>query len=282
MIERVDSLNYPSGSVVPEAATTLEREGHCVLRSVFSPAEIDALRAEMLDVYARVPAEMRQSAITPEVGEMYRYWMFHHSPLCQRAIARREILDVLEPLLGGDCHVIACTSWRNPPGNALTPNGLQWHVDGGPHVPRAEGVPWPVNIAYPVFIVAVHIHLQDVTAADGPTACIPGSHMSGRVPPFERRWDLDLEYAGRGAVQHLVRAGDVDCRVSDVWHRRWPPTPEAKGRFFLQTNYARRDIAQRVLPAEQVNHASPESLARARDDRERRLLGLHPQGYFDA
>jgi hypothetical protein len=31
-----------------------------------------------------------------------------------------------------------------------------------------------------------------------------------------------------------------------------------------------------------VNHASPDSLARAGNDRERRLLGLHPQGYFDA
>lgn len=282
MLLRVDSLNYPSEAPVPEGARALERDGHCVLRGVFSAAEIAALRTEILEVYARVPAEMRDSAITPAVGEMYRYQMFHHSPLCQQAIARREILDTLEPLLGGDCHVIACTSWRNPPGNALTPNGLQWHVDGGPHVPRAEGTPWPAHIPYPVFIVAVHIHLQDVTAADGPTACIPGSHTSGRVPPQDRMWDLDLTYAGRGAVHHLVSAGDVDCRVSDVWHRRWPPAVEAQGRFFLQTNYARRDIAQRVIPTNVVNHASPESLARARNERERRLLGLHPQGYFDA
>lgn len=25
------------------------------------------------------------------------------------------ILEVIEPLLGGDCHVIANTAWRNPP-----------------------------------------------------------------------------------------------------------------------------------------------------------------------
>jgi ectoine hydroxylase-related dioxygenase (phytanoyl-CoA dioxygenase family) len=282
MFKRVDSLNYHSDEPVAEGALALERAGHCVLRGVFSTAEVEALRAEILEVYARVPSEMRDSAITPEVGEMYRYQMFHHSPLCQQAIARPELLEVLEPLLGGDCHVIACTSWRNPPGSALTPHGLQWHIDGGPQVPRAENTPWPEHVPYPVFIVAMHIHLEDVTMADGPTACIPGSHRSGRVPPHDRRWDLDLTYAGRGAVHHLVRAGDVDCRVSDVWHRRWPPAADSRGRFFLQTNYGRRDIAQRVLPTSVVNHASPESLARARSDRERRLLGLHPQGYWDA
>ena len=282
MLHRVHSLNYPSDRPVPEGAQALESDGHFVLRSVFSADEVAALRSEVLDVYARVPAEMRDSAISPAVGEMYRYQMFHHSALCQTAIARPEILAVLEPLLGGDCHVISCTSWRNPPGNALTPNGLQWHIDGGPHVPRAEGTPWPAHIPYPVFIVASHIYLQDVGPDDGPTACIPGSHTSGRVPPGERMTDLDLEHAGRRAVHHVVRAGDVDFRVSDVWHRRWPPAAHAKGRLFVQTNYARRDIAQRVLPTDVVNHATPESLARARTDRERRLLGLHPQGYFDA
>lgn len=284
MLRRVDSLNYhlPDDAVVPDATRILETEGHVVLRGVFSDSEVAALREEMVQVYSQVPPEMRASAISPEVGEMYRYRMFHHSPLCQQAIARRGILDVIEPLLGADCHVIACTSWRNPPGPALTPHGLQWHIDGGPHVPRPADTPWPDHIPYPVFVVAAHIHLQDVTLADGPTACIPRSHTSGQIPPMARIWDLALSYAGRGPVQHLVQAGDVDLRVSDIWHRRWPPTGQSRGRFFLQTNYARRDIAQRVLPTDVVNHASPESLARAPTERERRLLGLHPQSYYDA
>jgi hypothetical protein len=282
MLKRFDSLNYCSDDPAPAATVQLERDGHCILRGVFTPDEVQALRDEVAAVYARVPAEMRDSAITPEVGEMYRYQMFHHSPLCQRAIAHPAILAVLEPLLGADCHVIACTSWRNPAGEALTPHGLQWHIDSGPFVPRPENTPWPAHIPYPIFIVGSHIYLEDVALEDGPTACIPGSHTSGRVPPFERRWDNDLTYEGRAAVQHIAKAGDVDFRVSDVWHRRWPPGPGARGRFFVQTNYARRDIAQRIVPTSDVNHATPASIARALTDRERRLLGLHPQGYFDA
>jgi hypothetical protein len=79
----------------------------------------------------------------------------------------------------------------------------------------------------------------------------------------------------------VARAGDVTFFVSDVWHRRLPPQANASGRFFLQTNYGRREIAQRVHPTEVVNHACPEAIARARTDRERRLIGLHPSVYFD-
>ena len=282
MLHRVDSLNYPWSGPVPPASAELEAHGHTILRGLFTAAEVAALRADIEAVYRRVAPELRDSAITPEVGAMYRYQMFNHSALCQTAIAHPGILAAVEPLLGGDCHVIAATAWRNPPGNALTPNGLQWHVDGGPHVPRAAGIPWPAAIPYPVFVIAAHIQLQDIGPGDGPTACIPGSHRSGRVPPFEQRWDLDLQCDGRSAVLHDVRAGDVDLRVSDVWHRRWPPQADARGRFFLQVNYARRDIAQRVLPSEQLHCVAPAALARIGSERERLLLGLHPQGYYDA
>jgi hypothetical protein len=282
MLRRIDSLNYPYDGPAPDACRELEQNGHCILRQVFTADEVAALRDEIDGVYRTVPPEMRDSAISPEVGAMYRYQMFNHGARCQAAIAHRRILDVLEPLLGGDCHVIACTAWRNPPGNALTPNGLQWHVDGGPFVPMPEGVRWPAAIAFPIFVVATHLYLQDVGLDDGPTACLPGSHRGGRVPPLERCWDLDLEFDGQRPVLHTVRAGDVDFRISDVWHRRWPPGPNARGRFFLQTNYARRDIAQRVLPTAQVHHVAPAAIARATTDRERRLLGLHPQSYFDA
>lgn len=282
MLKRVDSLNYDMSSGGPEAARVLERDGHAILRGVFSPEEVQALRSEVMGVYATVPPDQRDSAFQPAIGEMYRYQLFNRSALCQRAIAHPRILEVIESLLGWDCHVVSCTSWRNPPGESLTPHGLQWHIDGGPFVPRPAGVAWPESIPYPIFIIGTHIYLEDVRLDDGPTSCIPGSHKSGLVPPFGQRLDMELRYEDRGPVPHIVQAGDVDFRVSDVWHRRHPPSVLSKGRFFVQTNYGRRDIAQRILPTSVVNHASPESLARACSDRERRLLGLHPQGYFDA
>jgi len=282
MLWRLDDLNRAYEGPAPEGTRALEEEGHYVLRGALSPAEVTRLRDELLGLYARLPAEMRASAISPAVGEQYRYQLFNHSALCQETIARPEILALLEPLLGNDCHVIACTSWRNPPGRSITPHGLQWHTDGGPQVPLPSGVTWPQSIPFPIFVVAAHVYVQDVRLEDGPTACIPGSHRSGRIPPHERLLDPELECGGRRAEHHLVRAGDVDFRVSDVWHRRTPPSDASRGRLFLQVNYARRDIAQRLRPTTEVNHTSPEARARAGTERARRLIGLHPQSFFDA
>ena len=282
MFERIDSLNYTSDKEAPEATLELEQRGHAVLRGVLAPDEVEELRKEILEVYATAPPDMRDSATTRELGEMYRYRMFHHSPLCQQAIGKREILDVIEPLLGQDCHLISCTSWNNPPGESNTPHGLQWHIDGGPYVPRPINTPWPAHVPYPVFIIAAHIYMSDVDVDDGPTTCISGSNQSGQMPPFDRLLDDQLSYTGNLSSQDSVKAGDVGLRVSDVWHRRSPPTDASRGRLFIQTNYGRRDIAQRLLPTEDCHQASSESLARAHSDRERRLLGVHPQAYFDA
>lgn len=281
MLQKIEQVNHAYAGPAPTGARELEAKGHFLLRGEFSPGEIARLRDEILEVYGRCPPDPRAGRTSPENAEMFRYQMFNRSALCQEAIARAATLAILEPLLGQDCHVVSCTAWRNPPGNRSAPYGQEWHVDGGVHVPRPEGTEWPVGIPYPIFVIATHVYLQDCHLADGPTAFLEGSHMSGRIPPRERRFDLDLDYRGRTGVAHIAKAGDVGFFVSDVWHRRLPPAPDATGRFFLQTNYGRREIAQRVLPTDEVNHTTPDSRARARTERQRQLLGLHPQCFYD-
>ena len=90
-----------------------------------------------------------------------------------------------------------------------------------------------------------------------------------------------LDYNGQKVVPLLTRAGDAGLFVSDVWHRRMPTRDGEHGRFFLQVHYGRRDIAQRLLPTTEVNHLSPEAIARAQTDRERRVIGLHPMFFYD-
>jgi ectoine hydroxylase-related dioxygenase (phytanoyl-CoA dioxygenase family) len=281
LLRKVEELNRPYAGPAPEGTHALERHGHYLLRGAFSPEELERLREEILAVYRDVAPDRRAGRTSEDNAAMFRYQMFNRSALCQQAIARPALLEILEPLLGGDCHAITCTAWRNPPGNAHAPRGQEWHVDGGPHVPRAENVGWPANIPYPIFVVATQIYLHDVALEDGPTAFAPGSHTSGRVPPSESAWDLELPYHGCERAVHVARAGDVTFFVSDVWHRRLPPSEAGAGRFFLQTNFARREIAQRVLPTDEVNHASAVALARATDLRARQLIGLHRQVFYD-
>ena len=266
---------------VPEASRELEKEGYCLLRGFLAADEVARLREEILEVFERYPPDRRAGSPTSEFAGMFRYEMFNRSALCQEVMGNPGILEIVEPLLGPECHVIASTAWRNPPDPSHAPRGQEWHTDAGPHVPRSPDVEWPADIPYPVFAIAVHFFLEDCGPDDGPTAVVPGSHRSGLAPPVELEWALELEHRGRGSLPCLAEAGDVAMFVSDVWHRRLPPTERSSGRFFLQTNYARRDLAQRVLPTARVNHTTPESRARAKTERQRLLIGLHPERFYD-
>jgi ectoine hydroxylase-related dioxygenase (phytanoyl-CoA dioxygenase family) len=282
MLTRRSGYLRPFEGEAPAASRQLERDGYALLEAVIDGDAVAALRSELESVYAALPADDRTDGRRdPVEDEDFRYEMFNRSALAQRAIAEPEILAVIEPLLGEDCHVIANTCWRNPPRAKAAHGGGAWHVDSGPHVPRPEGVPWDERIPYPVFAVGAHIFVQDCPLECGPTGVIPGSHRSGRPPPSARRDDVDLTFEGRGVLPLAARAGDVALFVSDVWHRRLPTAEGDAGRFFLQAHYGRRDIAQRVRPTTAVNHVAPEARARIASDRERTLLGLHRPFFYD-
>jgi ectoine hydroxylase-related dioxygenase (phytanoyl-CoA dioxygenase family) len=257
----------------PDAAVALERDGYVVLPEVFSPSEVAALAAEIEAVFDDVPVDPRPREDRAE----FRYEMLNRSALAQAAVGHAAILAAIEPLLGEDCHVIANTAWRNPPEFG----GGPWHCDAGPHVPRPSGVPWDDRIPYPVFAVGAHLYLWDCPAECGPTAVVPGSHRSGRLPPRARLFDPGLEHDGRPAVLLPARAGDVALFVSDVWHRGTPAGPGGTGRFFLQCHYGRRDIAQRLRTTADCHQLSAEAVARAATGRERALIGLHDPYFYD-
>ncbi len=272
MIKRVGgNLTVRKGEAPAESAQ-LERDGFTVIRGALEPELIADLTDEIAKAFATYGAERGRS----DKSE-FRYEMLNRAPRCQKAVGHPRILAVIEPLLGEDCHVIANTAWWNPPEFG----GGPWHCDAGPHVPRPEGVPWDDRIPYPVFAIGAHLYLRDCSLESGPTAVIPGSHRSGRLPPFDRMNDEQLEYDGRPAVPLVARAGDVALFVSDAWHRGLPAKAGGTGRLFLQAHYARRDLAQRIRTTAEVNHLSPEAVARIESPRERTLLGLHTPFFYD-
>jgi ectoine hydroxylase-related dioxygenase (phytanoyl-CoA dioxygenase family) len=268
---------------VPEASAAIERDGYALLRGAFGAEETATLGAAVTAVYDTVAPSDRPRSLHADERDQFRQEMLNHSAAVQEVVGDRRILDVVEPLVGEDCHVISNTAWRNPAGSPHEHGGNQWHIDAGPPVPRPAGVPWDDRIPYPVFVVAVHLLLEDCDLASGPTAVVPGSHRSGQAPPLARRHDADLTYDGRAAVPLVGAAGDVVLFASDVWHRRAPVGEADRGRFFLQVHYGRRDIAQRLRVTSRAHQLSPEAVARAeaRDRRARTLVGLHRPGFYD-
>ncbi len=276
MLRRIGGYLYPRKEKAPKESRQIEREGYGIIRKAFASNAIGALRNEILEIYEAEAAGGRAQLN----DDHFRYEMFNRSARAQKIAGRREILDVVEPLLGEDCHIIANTCWRNPATSEASPGG-EWHLDAGPHVPRPEGIRWPDKIPYPIFAIGCHIFLQDCPLACGPTCVIPRSHQSGRPPPFRQRMNNSLTWNRVGGKALTAKAGDVALFVSDIWHRRLPTRVGDTGRFFLQIHYARRDIAQRLKPTAEVNHIDAEANARIRSKRERLLLGLHPPGFYD-
>lgn len=265
-----------------EASQQLERDGYTVLRGVFTDAEIEALRQDIDRVFDEYPRDNRAGDLRPaDEDDMFRYEMFNRSDAALAAVAKKAILDTIEPLLGEDCHIIANTAWRNLAHHEGTHGGQAWHIDAGPHIPLREGETWPADLPHPVFAIGTHIFLKDCGPDDGPTGVIPGSHLSGRFPPREQFMDPDLTWQGNAVVPLLAKAGDVAMFVSDIWHRRMPAGPDDAGRYFLQVHYGRRDIAQRVQPTSQTNHVAKPIRENIEDDRARLLLGLHPSRFYD-
>ena len=272
MIRRLGSnLGLFTGEAPPESAD-LERDGYAVVRDVLTVDEVAALTDEILSLFDSTPPDRQRN----DRAE-FRYAMLNRGALSQATAGHPRILAVIEPLLGDDCHIIANTAWNNPPEFA----GGPWHCDAGPHIPRPKDVPWDDRIPYPVFAIGAHVLLRDCTAADGPTAVVPGSHRSGRLAPTSRIHDPELTYDGRPPVLLEGRAGDVALFVSDAWHRGTPAGPDGSGRLFLQVHYGRRDIAQRILTTDEVSHLSPEAVARATTQRDRTLIGLHDPFFYD-
>ncbi len=267
---------------VPTATAELERDGFAMVPGVFSPDEVAELKAEMTDLFAATRPDPRLPGSTEADYSDFRYEALNHSAAAQRAVAHPGVLEVIEPLLGEDCHVVSNTAWRNAPQREKAPFdvGNPWHIDAGPHVPRPEGIEWDERIPYPVFMIGCHILLQDCPIESGPTGFIPRSHTSGRMPPVPDEVGV-ISYKGSGPVAPLGVEGDVVFFVSDVWHRRMPTGPDDTGRFFLQVQYGRRDIAQRLRTTDNANHLSLDAIARAGSERERTVVGLHPAGFYD-
>lgn len=104
---------------MPDESASIERDGYAVIRGAFNARQLSPIRKEIEAVYGTNDGDGRAMWQDSD----FRYEMFNRSPRAQKLVGRREILDVIEPLLGEDCHIIANTCWRNPANTE--------HVHGG-------------------------------------------------------------------------------------------------------------------------------------------------------
>jgi ectoine hydroxylase-related dioxygenase (phytanoyl-CoA dioxygenase family) len=249
------------------------RDGYLVLPEILTESEVAALRAGVERAFAAWSEEADLYGET-----MQRIWrprMFEHGPEFEALIDHPGVIDLVEAILGSDCHLIANSALRTGPGDGIS----SWHADETVRFPRPKGVPLDPRIPVPCFVANFNYYLCDVDEELGPTQFIPGSHRSGRSPDPD---DMDAEgnpaYEGRGVYSAAGPAGTAVLWHDQIWHRGAPNRSQARTRWVQQAPYARRFIAQRFYPF--INYHLPEAILERANPRRKRLLGLHGVGAY--
>lgn len=203
-------------------------DGYALIENVLTAEEITALKVAT-DRCFDDPI-LKDTEYTSGKGFVLRNTL-ELDPVFVDMLVREPILSLARAVLGEDCKFCGQNVIRNKPGEAIS----TWHVDDVVEFPLPDDVPrHNPKIRMPVQWFTIQMALSDVdTEADGPTQFVPGSHYSGRQPNCQDH----PEFAGRGPVSALCKAGDIYLQNNQCWHRGAPVTSD-KTRYVFQSQYA--------------------------------------------
>lgn len=244
-------------------SAALERfgtQGFLVLEAALDAAEVN---------WARTAIDRLQPQHWDYTGLVDHYkCIFNREPGWLPYLDRPGIIELMETLLGADCHIVGQTAWRCHPGFI----GSETHIDYLPF-PVDETLLISGAVRVPPQLITVHLFLDDIDETLAPTQVIAGSHCAGRAPePDETSW------RGAPLTAVLCRAGDALLFRSDLWHAGSRNRSE-RSRYLLQVHYGRRMVAQKFSPYLDW-HFNPAVIAAA-TPRQRRLLGDHAAAEYD-
>jgi ectoine hydroxylase-related dioxygenase (phytanoyl-CoA dioxygenase family) len=252
---------------VPALLEQFHRDGFLVIPDALTAEQAERLRAGVERAFSEWNAEAELYG--PMMQRIWRPKMFEHGTEFEELVDNPRIIDLVEAILGSDCHLIANSALRTGPGEGIT----GWHVDELVRFPLPPGVSLDPRIQMPCYVLNFNYYLCDVDEALGPTQFVPGSHRSGRQADRE-----NPRFEGRGPVSALGRAGTAVMWHDQTWHRGAPNQTTDRVRWVQQAPYARRFIAQRFYPF--INYHMPEEILSRANPRRQRLLGVHGIGSY--
>ena len=247
------------------------QNGYLIIPDVLSAEEVKNLRDGVEQAFDTPSHEAGMYGMQ----QNWRPKMFEHGAAFEALVDHPGIIDLVEAILGDDCHLIAMSSLRTGPGTEIS----FWHADETVRFPRPPDVPLDPRIEVPCFIVNLNYYLCDVDEELGPTQFVPGSHRSCRQPGDEDKDENgNPVYEGKQVVSASGKAGTAVLWHDQIWHRGGISRTQDRYRWVQQAPYGRRFIAQRFYPF--VNYHMPEDILARANPRRQRLLGLHGIGAY--
>ncbi len=245
-------------------------QGFVLLRSVLPVEHARHLR-ELIEQRYQDPVTYEHPERDLIRGGVSLMRMFEYHRAFRDLLALEPVIDLVERILGNDCHIVAQNALRTPRGNAI----VNWHIDDAlffPFLAHLQDLPERA-VPLPCYSINVMMALSDIDAAQfGATQVVAGSHRSGREPDYTSTLP-----PGETPTTLLARAGDVYLVNSQTWHRGAQNESE-RVRYLLTTTYGRRFISQRFFPF--LNYRMPERVLDGASDRLLRLLGQHSKGPY--
>lgn len=263
---RADTKRTIEVHATPEELTQLREEGYLLRERLFSPEQVERLRAALGEVAEReFPGGVEGLAEWQRRDGLYLRHLMDKHPAFLELFRFQPTLSVARAMLGPQVQVQPLTARISFPDEAHV--GTTWHF-------HQRVIPDPI----PPFFTRPHvldclIYLDDVTDENGPLSVVPGTHH--RIEE-----DLDDSYDTLpGMVTLRPPAGSAVMLHGAVWHRAHPTTPRWDGiRRLLILPYAASWLK---LPSYGVRPENGllQTLREGADAETKELLG-EPEGLY--
>ena len=188
----------------------LQTDGYVILPALLPAAQVNAIRSAL--------APWLQGSLTGRNDfEGFRtervYALLAKSPVFSDLAAHPLVLDVCEALLGPNFMLSACLAINTHPGETVQP----LHFDDSFYrIPRPR----------PAYGVSAFWAIDELTADNGPTEIIPGSHLWGDDAPIGEALQQVFERVAQGVPEDhpdlqpvIMPAGSLMLAMGTLWHR---------------------------------------------------------------
>jgi 2-oxoglutarate-dependent dioxygenase len=207
------------------------------------PAELEPVRQAMersffagSDVAAQVRDLSERRGKPLEYGLLQKVDLWHDEPVFANLVARPDVVDRVEALLGGPVRLFRDHAFYKPAGKGEASNlvlhqdNRYWHLE-------------------PAAAVTIWVALDDATVANGCVHYVLGSHRRGRIEHERTDPDSVLVEAvtDEEAVPYPVPAGSALAHHAQVLHGSPPNrTPDPRRAYCIV--YMRADVLRRGEP----------------------------------